>query len=372
MVTPTSNLPLAEIESVVRQRAPQLFGQTGPVEEVGVEVHHTVYVVDCRFGSDSYRFVVKPQPREVGVGDTWQLWELHQAVRGASEFREERLVRFLGVDKEHDLVFMDYLEGTSLEELLKNGSGADREVVESALREVALVSRSLRGLETSGLPTPAARRRNGSYRTQLEEAIHSRELSRWLGGTSAEMEKNKHCSATLSGLVLGETRRRAESRGSPAKERAGAAGRSDSSDRCQLHDRQSDTDPGLFHVESGCSRDPMAQSGGSRPRLIVEKNGAGGVHTGRFGCRSVAEGPDVFLSVEARSDVSAALGTASLGRTLSCVVLQQATKELSQRMVPQPYPHLMELSLQKHTIGPGAMPPSTAGGVRWTYSCSRI
>lgn len=188
MVTPTSSLPLGEIEGVVRQHAPQLFGRTEPVQEIGVEVHHTVYVVDCRFSSDSYRFVVKPQPREVGVGDTWQLWELHQAVRSASDHLDQRLVRFLGVDKEHDLVFMEYVEGTPLEELLKNGSGADREVVESALREVALVLRSLRGLETNGLPTPAARRRNGSYRTQLEEILHSRELSRWLGGTRERVD----------------------------------------------------------------------------------------------------------------------------------------------------------------------------------------
>lgn len=190
MVTPTSNLPLAEIESVVRQHAPQLFGQSGPVREVGVEVHHTVYVVDCNFDSDSYRFVVKPQPREVGVGDTWQLWELHQAVRGASDFLEERLVKFLGVDKDHDLVFMDFVDGTSLEELLKNGTGTERDVVETALREVASVLRSLRGLETSDLPTPAARRRNGSYRMQLEEAIHSPELSRWLGSAREQVDSN--------------------------------------------------------------------------------------------------------------------------------------------------------------------------------------
>ena len=188
VVTPTSDLSLAEIESVVRQRAPQLLGQMGPVEEVGVEVHHTVFVVDCRFGSDSHRLVVKPQPREVGVGDTWQLWELHQAVRGASGFLEERLVRFLGVDGEHDLVFMDYVEGVSLEELLQNGSEDDPQVAESALREVALVLRALRGLETSELPTPAARRRNGSYREQLEETIHSRQLARWLGGSGEQVD----------------------------------------------------------------------------------------------------------------------------------------------------------------------------------------
>ena len=96
---------------------------------------------------------------------------------------------------------------------------------------------------------------------------------------------------------------------------------------------------------------------GPRPRLIVEKNGAGGVRAGRFGCRAVAERPDVFLSVEARSDVSTALGEASLGRTLSSVVLQQATKELSQRVVPQPYPHLIELfALKAHNRTRGNAP----------------
>jgi aminoglycoside phosphotransferase (APT) family kinase protein len=190
VVTTTSNLPLSEIESAVRERAPQMFGQTGPVEEVDLEVHHTVFIVDCRFGSDTHRLVVKPQPREVGVGDTWQLGELHQAVRDASDSLEKRLVRFLGVDKERDLVFMDYVEGISLEELLKNDVGANREVVESALREVALVLRALRGLETNNLPTPAARRQNGSYRRQLEETIHSSEFSRWLGRTREQVDTN--------------------------------------------------------------------------------------------------------------------------------------------------------------------------------------
>ena len=130
MVTPTADLSLGEIESVVRQRAPQLFGLEGPVERVDVDVHHTVFLVDCNFGTDHHRLVVKPQPREVGVGDTWRLWELHRAVRSASDFLAERFVKFLGVDKERDLVFMEYVAGTSLEVMLKNGSGADREVAE--------------------------------------------------------------------------------------------------------------------------------------------------------------------------------------------------------------------------------------------------
>jgi hypothetical protein len=183
MVNPSLALSAREVEDLVAQRAADLFGESSPVKEVHAEIDQTVYIARCHFDSRVLRCVVKKHAPPGGIRDPRQHWELHKAVRATNDYVRDRLVRFLGVDEDRELIFMEFVEGTTLEDLLKTPL-RDPDVLAGALRQVASTLRYVHELEAKDLPVSTAHRRNDSYRQQLEDAIGRGSLGRRLGRRS--------------------------------------------------------------------------------------------------------------------------------------------------------------------------------------------
>ncbi|MCE9552258.1 MAG: phosphotransferase [Planctomycetes bacterium] len=173
------------------------FGESQPPQSVAIEPNCTAMIGTLAFGGGEKKLVIKGLPTHAHVSNAQELFNIHEGIRARNKRLAANTPRFVGFDEAQNLVFMEFVSGSTLDlvALQSLGSRTSAQDIPAKFRLAGEVLGTMHQLKADECGFKATIRQNRSFLDGFENAWKKQSLSAYL---TTEFSDPRHLYEQLS------------------------------------------------------------------------------------------------------------------------------------------------------------------------------